>query len=95
MKNKTLIALYIVLALVAGALIGQQIERSRPTDRKTAHELVFATCEISRTSDLVTEEKCADVQVQYGIEYLCGPTKDLKDLDRNCWTEDNYNLERY
>lgn len=93
--NKVLIALYIVLALLAGAVIGQQIEASRSTPRDTLHELVFATCEVSRVSDLVTEEKCGEVQDTYKIEYLCGPAADLKAQDRKCWTEDNYNLEGF
>lgn len=94
--NKTLIALYIVLALVAGAVIGQQVERSTHQDsRSSVHELVKGTCDISRVSDLITEQECADAQYQYGVEYLCGKADNLKAADRNCWTEDNYNLERY
>ena len=87
--------LYVVLALVAGLLIGQQIERNRPNDRQSVHELVFATCEVSRVSDLVTEQECADAQYTYKVEYLCGRADNLKAHDRKCWTEDNYKIERF
>ena len=74
----TLVILYVVLALVAGLLIGQQVERDQPNDRKALHELVKGTCDISRVSDLISEQECGDAQIKYRIKYLCAKADNLK-----------------
>jgi len=93
MKTLLIIIALSAVAFASGVGTGWAMERSSHDPHFVNHELVYATCQLSRTGDLQTEQECADVQYDNQIEYLC---KDASTSpDNECWTEDNNELERY
>jgi len=56
-------------------------------------KLVYMTCETSRTTNLVSEEQCANAQYFSKYEFLC--TMRNSSVINHCWTEKNDQLEQY
>lgn len=81
-----------VVAILAIIVLGQYND-ARAELRDSKHAYVYATCQASRTSAIITEQECAEAQYNAKVEYLC--TMRNSSSINHCWTEDNDQLERY
>lgn len=61
------------------------------TRDSTKAQAVYDVCNQSRISVGINETQCADLQVKYGIEFLCEQAN--RSVDNHCWTEPNKELE--
>ena len=61
------------------------------TRDSTKAQAVYDVCNQSRMSSEISERQCADLQVKYGIEFLC--ERGDRSADNHCWTEPNKELE--
>lgn len=84
MSKLAILFIGLAIGLGLGHIVNQQAF-------KQASAEVYAECQRSRTSADVTENKCAELQSKYKIEFLCESRNNL--LSNHCWTEENLNLE--
>ena len=77
----------IFLALVAGLIFGHIINQAAYNN---AASIVYAECQNARQSQTVTEARCAELQDQYKIEFLCEARNTSP--ANHCWTEENKEL---
>ena len=93
MRKLLILVVLMGLALAGGWALGHALDRHEHDQHWQNHELVYATCQLSRTGDLQTEKECADAQFNTKIEYICKEANTSPATE--CWTQDNNQLEEY
>lgn len=74
-------AVFITLIVMVGVcvLANMGLQGTQP------EKVVYQMCQSSRMGRSVSEQTCADLQQQYGVEFLCKQANDR--IDNECWVE--------